>query len=117
MGDELRNLLREGAAEVGAPLEEEQAEKLLLYLEKIREGNEVMNLTSTSEPRELILKHLVDSLSCVPLLPPDLRCSSYRCGEWGGFSGIGPEDISSGHSPCPLGFLPEEVLLSRIPGR
>ncbi len=88
MGDELRNLLREGAAEVGAPLEEEQAEKLLLYLEKVREGNEVMNLTSTSEPRELILKHLVDSLSCVPLLPPTSAVHLIDVGSGAGFPGL-----------------------------
>ncbi len=88
MDDELKNLLREGAAEVGAPLEEEQAEKLLLYLEKIREGNEVMNLTSTSEPRELIFKHLVDSLSCVPLLPRTSAIHLIDVGSGAGFPGL-----------------------------
>jgi 16S rRNA (guanine527-N7)-methyltransferase len=83
-----RNLLREGAAEVGAPLEEEQAEKLLLYLEKIREWNEVMNLTSTSEPRELILKHLVDSLSCVPFLPLTSGVHLIDVGSGAGFPGL-----------------------------
>lgn len=85
---ELRNLLRKGAAEVGAPLGEEQVEKFLLYLEKLREGNKRINLTSTSEGQELILKHFVDSLSCVPLLPPAPGFSLIDVGSGAGFPGL-----------------------------
>lgn len=86
--DELRKLLREGAAEVGAPLGEEQVKKFLLYLEKIREGNKRINLTSTSERRELILKHFVDSLSCVPFLPTDSNFRLIDIGSGAGFPGL-----------------------------
>ncbi len=85
---QLRNLLREGAAGVGAPLDAGQVERFLLYLAKVREGNKRANLTSTSEGRELILKHFIDSLSCVPLLPPDPAFSLLDVGSGAGFPGL-----------------------------
>jgi len=84
----LRKLLREGAAAVEAPLGEEQVEKFLLYLEEIREGNKKVNLTSTSNRRELILKHFIDSLSCVPLLPLAPDISLLDVGSGAGFPGL-----------------------------
>jgi len=84
----LRKLLREGAASVGAPLEAEQVEKFLLYLEAVREGNKKANLTSTSNRRELILKHFIDSLSCVPLLPLNPDISLLDVGSGAGFPGL-----------------------------
>ena len=81
-------MLREGAAEVGAPLKEEQVKKFLLYLEKIGEWNKRINLTSTSNRRELLLKHFIDSLSCVPLLPPASGFLLMDVGSGAGFPGL-----------------------------
>ncbi len=88
MDNELRNLLREGAAEVGAPLEEGQVEKLLLHLEMIREGNKKINLTSTSNCRQLLLKHFLDSLTCIPLLPARPQMRLIDVGTGAGFPGV-----------------------------
>ncbi|MCD5401519.1 16S rRNA (guanine(527)-N(7))-methyltransferase RsmG [candidate division NPL-UPA2 bacterium] len=88
MDNELRNLLREGAAEVGAPLEEEQAGKLLLHLKMIREWNKKINLTSTSDCRQLLLKHFIDSLTCIPLLPARPQIRLIDVGTGAGFPGV-----------------------------
>ncbi|MCD5397620.1 16S rRNA (guanine(527)-N(7))-methyltransferase RsmG [candidate division NPL-UPA2 bacterium] len=88
MDDELRNLLREGAAEVGAPLEKEQVEKLFLHLEMIREGNKKINLTATSDYRQLLLKHFIDSLACIPLLPARPQIRLIDVGTGAGFPGV-----------------------------
>lgn len=88
MDNELRNLLREGAAEIGAPLEEGQVKKLLLYLGMIREGNKKINLTSTSDRRQLLLKHFLDSLTCIPLLPAHPQMRLIDVGTGAGFPGV-----------------------------
>ncbi len=88
MDDELRRLLREGAVEVGAPLEKEQAEQLLLYLEMIREWNKKINLTSTSDRRQLLLKHFIDSLTCAPILPTHSQIRLIDVGTGAGFPGV-----------------------------
>lgn len=44
------------------------AEKMLQYLHLIREWNRVFNLTSITDHQEMIMLHLIDSLSIAPFL-------------------------------------------------
>ncbi|MCD5391146.1 16S rRNA (guanine(527)-N(7))-methyltransferase RsmG [candidate division NPL-UPA2 bacterium] len=84
----LEKLLKEGAERVGAPLTEDKAEKIFLYLRELIQWNERINLTSTSERRELLLKHFIDSLSCVPLLPNHRELRLIDVGTGAGFPGV-----------------------------
>ena len=48
----------------GITLTEEQAVAFTTYYERLVETNQYMNLTAITEPHEVAVKHMVDSLSC-----------------------------------------------------
>ncbi|MBR1552866.1 MAG: 16S rRNA (guanine(527)-N(7))-methyltransferase RsmG [Schwartzia sp.] len=60
---EFRDEVQNAAADFGMPLTETQTEQLLLYYRLLLEWNEKINLTAITEPREVAVKHVVDSLS------------------------------------------------------
>ncbi len=57
-----QRLMREAEA-LGAALDERQADMLERYVEKLLKTNRYLNLTAITEPREVEIKHLLDSLS------------------------------------------------------
>jgi 16S rRNA (guanine527-N7)-methyltransferase len=67
--------LRNGLAELGLALDDEQVAKLLQYVDLIQKWNKVYNLTSVRDPAEMLTHHLLDSLAVVP---PLLRQSQGR---------------------------------------
>ncbi len=67
--DELENLLYEACRQQGLELSPKQASDLMTYRDMLLETNQYLNLTAITEPREVVLKHFVDSLSPVKLLP------------------------------------------------
>ena len=60
--------LREGAAALGVPLSDRQAERLLAYGELILKWNKVYNLTALRDPALVLTHHLLDSLAVIPPL-------------------------------------------------
>lgn len=60
---EFRDEVRTAAADFGMPLAETQMEQLAVYYNLLIEWNEKMNLTAITEPHEVAVKHIVDSLS------------------------------------------------------
>jgi 16S rRNA (guanine527-N7)-methyltransferase len=63
--------LRQSAAELGAPLTDEQAAKLIRLLDELDDWNQRMNLTAIRERPAQITKHLLDSLSVHKFLRGD----------------------------------------------
>ncbi|GAB3370524.1 16S rRNA (guanine(527)-N(7))-methyltransferase RsmG [Spongiibacter taiwanensis] len=61
--EELRPLLKQGSAELGLSLSTEQGTHLLEYLALLHKWNRAYNLTAIREPRQMLIKHLLDSLS------------------------------------------------------
>ncbi|MDH3210218.1 MAG: 16S rRNA (guanine(527)-N(7))-methyltransferase RsmG [Burkholderiaceae bacterium] len=57
--------LTEAGAQMGAPLSEPQAQLLLDYLELLTKWNRVYNLTAVRAPAEMLVLHLLDSMSIV----------------------------------------------------
>lgn len=55
--------LRQAAESYGLPLTEEQLSRFERYYELLIEWNQKMNLTAITEPREVAVKHMIDSLS------------------------------------------------------
>lgn len=55
--------LQQSAAELGVPLTDEQAAKLIRLLDELDDWNQRMNLTAIRERPAQITKHLLDSLS------------------------------------------------------
>lgn len=56
--------LQEAAAAYGVELNREQIAQFNSYYELLVEWNEKINLTAITEPKEVAVKHMVDSLSC-----------------------------------------------------
>lgn len=67
-----RDLLKKGVAALGLePLSEAVLDTLLDYLSELQRWNRHHNLTAISDPREGVEKHLLDSLTLLPLLRGD----------------------------------------------
>ncbi len=65
---EEKSILTDGARKMGIKLHEEQIKKFSCYLELLVEWNQKINLTSLKAPREIIIKHFLDSASCVQII-------------------------------------------------
>ena len=59
------NILIDGAQRLGINLNEEQIRKFSRYLELLVQWNQKINLTSLKTPQEIIIKHFLDSISCI----------------------------------------------------
>ena len=68
MSDSLRQLLMEGAAELGLPLSDTIADSLLEYMHILRQWNERLNLTAITDPEAMVRLHLLDSLAIAKVL-------------------------------------------------
>jgi len=55
--------LKRKAKQIDIFLEEKQIEKFYQYMNLLLEWNEKMNLTAITDPKEIILKHFIDSLT------------------------------------------------------
>jgi 16S rRNA (guanine527-N7)-methyltransferase len=60
--------LVQGAAELGAGLTEQQSTLLLQFLTLLNKWNKAFNLTAVRDPKEMLSRHLLDSLSLLPVL-------------------------------------------------
>ncbi len=61
--DLFQKTLFDRAHQIGVDLTEEQLSQFALFYQELVEKNKVMNLTSITEPEEVINKHFVDSLA------------------------------------------------------
>lgn len=62
------NILIDGAQKMGINLHKEQIKKFSRYLELLIQWNQKINLTSLKTPREIIIKHFLDSISCIKII-------------------------------------------------
>lgn len=86
--DALARLLKEGAAALGVELTERQHEQLLDYVALLAKWNAVYNLTAIRDPRQMLIQHILDSLSIVPHLPVRADATVLDVGSGGGLPGI-----------------------------
>lgn len=68
MAQDLGRLLAEGLAQMGVAAEAGQREGLLVFLQLLRKWNRVYNLTSITDPADMVRLHLLDSLAVLPHL-------------------------------------------------
>lgn len=62
----MRSELLAGAAALGCPLDDAQADRLLGYLDLLARWNKVYNLTALRDPAQMLTHHLLDSLAVIP---------------------------------------------------
>lgn len=80
------NILTNYANKIDIEFSEEQIDKLYNYMNLLLEWNEKINLTAITEPKEVILKHLIDSVT----ISKFIKSNSYVAdiGTGAGFPGI-----------------------------
>ncbi|MGE8160744.1 16S rRNA (guanine(527)-N(7))-methyltransferase RsmG [Paraburkholderia sp. NPDC080076] len=86
--DALAPLLEDGVRELGLNLSSAQLGKLLDYVALLSKWNAVYNLTAIRDPRQMLIQHILDSLSIVPYLAPLGPSSVLDVGSGGGLPGI-----------------------------
>lgn len=81
----LEQRLKEGVAALPIDVTPEHQQKLLQYLGLMQKWNKAYNLTAIRDPHDMVIKHLLDSLSIVPWVQgPNLL----DIGTGGGLPGI-----------------------------
>src|SRR5262249_46451796 len=87
--DTLAALLADGARALSIDLTDTQQAKLLDYVALLAKWNAVYNLTAIRDPRQMLIQHILDSLSIVPHLIAERGPSSVLdVGSGGGLPGI-----------------------------
>jgi 16S rRNA (guanine527-N7)-methyltransferase len=89
--DQDLDVLARGAAALGIALDERQLGQFARFRELLLEWNERVNLTSITDPGEVVTRHLLDSLTCVLALPVDARRKPLKLldvGSGAGFPGL-----------------------------
>jgi 16S rRNA (guanine527-N7)-methyltransferase len=85
---ELRDLTISAARELGLTIEEVHAEQFIRYLAHLIEWNKSINLTAITNPKEIIIKHFVDSLGALIATSFLENGVVLDIGSGGGFPGI-----------------------------
>jgi 16S rRNA (guanine527-N7)-methyltransferase len=85
---ELRQFLARSTSKLNVDLTSEQIEHFMLYLTQLLQWNRTTNLTSITDPYEIIGKHFVDSLAALDAahFPPEVILADVGAGA--GFPGI-----------------------------
>ena len=79
-------LIIEGAKSFGLDLNPEQVSRFGVHASELIKWNKKFNLTRITDPREMALKHYLDSLAPACWIPPS--CTLLDIGSGGGFPGI-----------------------------
>ncbi len=84
----LRQLILRSAQEIGITLGEAHVEQFMSYLEQLPEWNKTINLTAITDPREIIVKHFIDSLAALATTVFPRNAVMLDVGSGAGFPGI-----------------------------
>lgn len=88
MMDTVADLLYRGADELGISLESLQVEQFKAYCSLLILWNERMNLTAIVDPKEIAIKHFIDSVALLKIHPIDTGARVIDVGTGAGFPGI-----------------------------
>ncbi|MEE1072427.1 MAG: 16S rRNA (guanine(527)-N(7))-methyltransferase RsmG [Cellulosilyticum sp.] len=84
----MRDLLIEGAKQLGIDLSDKQVEQFMRYKELLQEWNEKMNLTAITEDREVMTKHFLDCMTINKALEMKNQKTVIDIGTGAGFPGL-----------------------------
>ena len=85
---ELREFMVSSVRELGLTILDSQAEQFMSYLAHLIEWNKTINLTAIIDPKEIIIKHFVDSLTALIATSFTQNGVVLDVGSGGGFPGI-----------------------------
>ena len=89
-----RNLIYEGAKQLDIQIDKHNIDKFSTHALELLKWNQKTNLTAITDPVEVAIKHFLDSIVPVKIIPPN--ASLLDIGSGGGFPGI-PLKISLPH--------------------
>ncbi|WP_087721913.1 16S rRNA (guanine(527)-N(7))-methyltransferase RsmG [Pandoraea sp. PE-S2T-3] len=87
-GNELTALLADGIAQLGLSISAEQQVRLLEFQALLAKWNAALQMTSIRDPRQMVVKHLLDSLSILPRLDREPISRVLDVGSGGGLPGV-----------------------------
>lgn len=68
MHDELLAKLQQGLSKLQLSLTDQQCHQLVAYIELMAKWNKAYNLTSVRNPKDMLTKHILDSLAIAPFI-------------------------------------------------
>ncbi|MEE9315960.1 MAG: 16S rRNA (guanine(527)-N(7))-methyltransferase RsmG [bacterium] len=83
--------MQKRAKQAGIELDKDQIGKFLLFLQELQEWNRKFNLTAINDEEEILVKHFIDSLSCLLGIPSKIYQKIRKIidiGSGAGFPGI-----------------------------
>ncbi len=83
-----RELLISGTRELGVDLSADQANSVFIFLTELKKWNRKINLTAIREDRDIIIKHVLDSLSYAKGFNPQPGLKLMDMGSGAGFPAI-----------------------------
>lgn len=84
--NQFSQIMQEEAKKIGIELDAKQIHQFYGYMMLLLEWNEKMNLTAITEPKEIVVKHFMDSLTIYPYLSKGKKVIDVGTGA--GFPGI-----------------------------
>jgi 16S rRNA (guanine527-N7)-methyltransferase len=84
--EEWKRLVLSGAGAFGIHIEAPRMDRLVRFAETLLQWNQKINLTAITDPREMAVKHFVDAMAALPLIPG--TGSLLDIGSGGGFPGL-----------------------------
>jgi len=85
---ELREFMLSSVHGLGLAIKETQVQQFMRYLSHLIEWNKIINLTAITDPREIIIKHFIDSLVALVATSFPQNGVVLDVGSGGGFPGI-----------------------------
>lgn len=84
----MSRLFIESAGAIGVRVTAEQSADFLRFLDHLVDWNKAINLTSITEPKDIIIKHFVDSLTVLPCIAIREGSAVLDVGAGAGFPGM-----------------------------
>ena len=83
-----KELLRDGCSQFNISISDKQLEQFFEYKRILLEWNQKINLTAIEEEKEVVIKHFLDSISCLLMKELSGKGSLIDVGTGAGFPGI-----------------------------
>lgn len=85
---EPRDIIVKGAQSLGIPLDNRAVDRMMLHLTLLMEWGKKKNLTAIRDPKEIAIRHFLDSLTVLNVIPEGNPLTMLDIGSGAGFPGV-----------------------------